>query len=185
MGAFEDGLGADLGAPQGGRRVGREVRVAGAAGEDHDPALLEVPHGPTADVRLGNLGHLDGGHDAGRLGHLLEGVLQRQGVDDGGEHPHVVGVGPVHAFARSRVPPPDVAAPDHDGDLGAQLEAGLGHLGSHAGHDRPVDPVAEGAVGERLPRKLQDDPLPAGRAPARRQITGHVISARLPLGRSD
>jgi hypothetical protein len=36
--------------------------------------------------------HLDGALDAGVDARLLEGVLQRQGVDHRGQHAHVVGV---------------------------------------------------------------------------------------------
>ena len=46
----------DLGRAQRRRRVGREERVAGAGGEDHDAALLEVAHRAAADVGLGDLG---------------------------------------------------------------------------------------------------------------------------------
>ena len=45
MGALEDGIGLDFGRPQRRRRVGREEGVAGAAGEDDHPSLLEVADG--------------------------------------------------------------------------------------------------------------------------------------------
>ena len=48
---------------------------------------------------------------------LLERVLQRQRIQDGGEHAHVVGGGAVHALAAGRQPAPDVAAADDDRDL--------------------------------------------------------------------
>ena len=53
--AHQQDVGADLAGAQGRRRVGREVRVAGAAGEDHDAPLLQVAHRAAADVRLGHL----------------------------------------------------------------------------------------------------------------------------------
>ena len=52
----QDDLGVDLGGAQRGGGVGREERVAGAGGEDHDAALLEVAHRAAADVGLGDLG---------------------------------------------------------------------------------------------------------------------------------
>ena len=57
-------LGLDLVGAQRRRRVGREERVARAAGEEHDAALLEVPDRAPADERLGDLPHLDRRHQA-------------------------------------------------------------------------------------------------------------------------
>ena len=51
----------DLHRPERRRRVGREVGVARASGEDDDAALLEVALGAPPDVRLGDLADLDGG----------------------------------------------------------------------------------------------------------------------------
>ena len=51
----QDRLGVDLERPQRRRGVGGEERVAGARGEDHDPALLEVAHRAAPDVGLGDL----------------------------------------------------------------------------------------------------------------------------------
>ena len=56
--------------------------------------------GAAPDIWLGHLRHLDRRHHARRLAHLLQGILQGEGVDDGRQHHHVVGVGPVHALAR-------------------------------------------------------------------------------------
>ena len=55
----QDALRADLERAQGGGRVGGEERVAGAAGEDDDPLLLEVADRPAPDVGLGDLLHRD------------------------------------------------------------------------------------------------------------------------------
>ena len=51
----QDRLGADLERAESRRGVRREERVAGAAREDDDPALLEMAHRTPADVRLGDL----------------------------------------------------------------------------------------------------------------------------------
>ena len=51
---------------------------------------------------------------------LLEGVLQRQRVHDGGEHADVVGLRAVHALGRGGDAAEDVAAADDDGDLDAR-----------------------------------------------------------------
>jgi hypothetical protein len=69
----------------------------------------------TTDVGLGDLGHVDGALHAGGLAELLEHVLERQGVDDRGQHAHVVGLGAVHARSltghpRQMLPPPTTIA---------------------------------------------------------------------------
>ena len=53
--AHQDRLRPDLERAQRGGGVGREERVAGAGGEDHDAALLEVADRAAADVRLRDL----------------------------------------------------------------------------------------------------------------------------------
>ena len=85
--------------------------------EDHDPALLEVADRAAADVGLGDLGDLDRRHHAGVGTRLLERVLERQRVEHRGQHPHVVGGGPVHAGRRALEAAVDVAGADHDRDL--------------------------------------------------------------------
>ena len=87
----------DFGGSKGGRGVGGEVRVTHACGENHYPALLEVPDGPAPDVGLGHFSHLDGRQDPGGLAVLLERVLEGKGVDHRPEHPHGVRRRPVHA----------------------------------------------------------------------------------------
>src|SRR5262249_41062369 len=91
---------------------------------------------------------------------LLEGILQGQRVDDGREHPHVVGGGPVHAAGARRDAAEDVAAADDNGHLDAQLDD-LPHLGRDAVEHRRVDPVAL-APGQRLTREFQDDTAVGG-----------------------
>ena len=51
---------------------------------------------------------------------LFEGVLQREGVDDRGQHAHVVGLRPVHADGAGGDAAEDVAAADDDGQLHAE-----------------------------------------------------------------
>ena len=99
LGRLEQDLGVDLDGAQGGRRVGREVRVAGAGHEHRDAALLEVADRAAPDVRLGDLVHRDRGHDPGRHAGPLEGVLEGQAVHDRREHADVVAGRAVHARA--------------------------------------------------------------------------------------
>src|SRR5690606_26209076 len=110
----------DLHRSQGRRRVRREVGVARARREHHHVAAIQVADGAPADVRLRDLADLQGGHHPGAHPAALEGVLEREGVDDRGEHAHVVALGPVHALAGSLEPAEDVATPHDQADLDAR-----------------------------------------------------------------
>ena len=63
-GGLEQYVGLDLHGAEAGGGVGGEEWVPGAGGEDDDAVLLEVAHGAATDIGLGDLVHLDGGHDA-------------------------------------------------------------------------------------------------------------------------
>src|SRR5919199_4645455 len=151
----EDRLGVDLARPQRGGRVGREERVAGAGGEDHDAALLEVAHRAPADVRLGDLADVERRLHA-RVGvQLLECVLELQRVQDDREHPHVVGGRAVHPLRRAGDPAVDVAGAEHDRDLDAAVVHALDLLGDLA-QALEVGAVLEVAH-QRLAGQLEQD----------------------------
>ena len=133
---LEQDFGVDLDGTKRGGRVGREVRVAGAGDEQGDASLLEVTDRASADVRLGDLVHRDRGHDPGRDAGPLEGVLERQAVHDGREHPDVVARGPVHPPCRRGEAAEDVAAADDDPDLHAKA-MDLGDLARDERAERP------------------------------------------------
>ena len=172
LGRLEQDLGVDLDRAQGGRRVGREVGIAGAGHEHDDAALLEVPDRAAADVRLGDLVHGDRGHDPGRDARALERVLEGEAVHDRGEHAHVVAGRPVHAPRRRGQPAEDVAATDHDADLDTQA-VDLRDLAGDERADRRVDAVR--AIPEqRLARQLEQDPAVA--QAARRPEAGSVTA---------
>src|ERR1700759_4741235 len=75
--------------------------------------------GATADVGLGHLMHLDGAHHTGVMTDLFESVRQREGVDDGREHSHVIAGDAIHTFRREGDAPEDIASADYDTDLNA------------------------------------------------------------------
>ena len=113
------GLGADLEGAQRAGSVGGEERVAGPCREQHDTALLEVAHRPAADVGLGDLGDGDRRLDARVRTESLECILEREGVEERREHAGVVGGRAVHPLGGGLHAAVEVAAADHDGDLGA------------------------------------------------------------------
>ena len=100
--------------------VGGEVRIAGAGREHHDAALFEVADGAAPDERLGHGAHFDRGQHARRHAVVFERVLQRERVDHGGEHAHVVAGRAVHAARAGGQAAEDVAAADHDAGLDAE-----------------------------------------------------------------
>ena len=94
--------------------------------------------GAPADERLGDGAHLDGRDHARHDALLLERVLQREGVDDRGEHAHVVGGGAVHPARAGREAAEDVAAADDDGGLDAE-GLNLADVAGDARGDRGID----------------------------------------------
>src|SRR5687767_14570254 len=73
---FKNDLRPDLIRAQGGRRVGGEIRIAGACSENHDASLFKMANSAAPNEHLGNFLHLDRGLDAGENVHLLESILK-------------------------------------------------------------------------------------------------------------
>ena len=81
-------------------------------------------------------------------------------VDDGGQHPHVVGGGAVHARGGVGDAAEDVPAADHRAHLRAQRVHALDLVGQVVG-ERPVD--AEGLLAQqRLAGELEQDAFERG-----------------------
>ena len=157
VGGLHQDLSANLARPERRGGVGGEVRVASSGSVDSDASLLEVADGAATDVGLGDLAHLDGAHDTAVHPVALEAVLERERVNDCGEHAHVVALRTVHAGSRTLKAAEDVPATYDDGDL----DAGLADRGDLLG-----EPLRNGgidAVGlvahQRLPRELEKNAL--------------------------
>src|SRR3954453_7668037 len=117
---FQDGFCLDIHGAQRGGGVGGEVGVAGASGEDHDAFFFKMTDGAAADEGLRDLIHLDGRLHAGVHALLFKGVLQGKGVQNGGEHAHVIGGNAVHGAGLLGDAPKEIAAANHNGDLHAE-----------------------------------------------------------------
>ena len=93
---------------------------------------------------------------------MFEDVLQGQCVHDGGQHAHVVGLGPVEAVFGAGHTTPEVAASGDDGDFNPQV---LPYVDDVVGH--PIDDLvidSESSVaGESLARQFEKDSIPAWR----------------------
>src|SRR5207302_3401859 len=88
--ALENHVGLHLHGAQRRRGIGGEVRIPGAGGKNYHAPFFQVPLGAPADKRLGDRPHFDGGHHARNDAVLFGGILHGEGVDHGGQHPHVV-----------------------------------------------------------------------------------------------
>ena len=149
----QDRLRADLERTECACGVGREERVAGARGEQNHASLLEVSHGPPADVRLRDLRDGDRRLDTCVGAEPLEGVLEREGVQERGQHPGIVGGRTVHPLGCGLHAAVEVSAADDD----RELRAGAPHrddLACDRDHGVGIDPVL--AVShQRLARELE------------------------------
>src|SRR5207237_6393507 len=140
--------------------IGGEVGIAGPGGEDDDTAFFEMSDGAAADVRLGQLLHVDRALHAREDAQLFQRVLERQRVDHRRQHAHVIGARAIHSLGAGGDAAEDVSAPDHDADLDAQLDDVAHLLGDLLQRLRgnPVLPLTH----QRLAAQLQEDELESG-----------------------
>ena len=158
FGGLEESVSTDFTGPKGGGGVGREEGMTGASGEDDHASLVEVAEGPATDEGFGDVFHFDGGHDAGLNSGMFEGVLEGEGVDDRGEHAHVIGGVAVHpAFAGGGGAPPDVSSSDDDGELEGGRE-NVADLVGKATRDGLGEVIA--GFGESFAGKFQKETTP-------------------------
>ncbi len=165
VGALQHHVGLDLGGAEGGGRVGGEERVAHAGGEDDDPALLEVAHGPTADVGLGHLGMSMAlctrvgwpwrSRASCRASALMTVASMPMWSAVARSMP-----ARLHRWRRARC----CRRRRRRRSRRRARTGGIGDLAGDAVDGHPVDGLVDLRRGERLTRHLQDDPPPAGGA---------------------
>lgn len=135
LGGLEEGVGIDLGGTERRTRIGREKRIAGAAGENHDRPLREKFAGATGVKGGGNLRHLLGSHHDGSRADTLKRVLDGQGVDNRGQHAHRVTENAVRALLGTRQAAEDIASAEHDADFdphGHEAGETIGDIGQNS-----------------------------------------------------
>src|SRR6266404_2927175 len=121
LGGLQENLGINLDGAQAGRGVGGEEGIARAGAEYDDPPLLQMAHCPAPDIVLAYFVDPQRRHDP-RIDPLgLERILHRQGVDDRGQHSHVIRGHSIHSSARQTGAAEDVAASQYHGHLHAHL----------------------------------------------------------------
>ena len=157
LGALEQRVAVHLRRPQRGRGIGGEERVSGAGREDHDPALLHVTLGPTADIGLADRAHRDRRLHTGLHAVPLHDALQSERVHHGGEHAHVVGRGAIHSGCGARDTPEDVPAAHDETDLDTSGDD-VGDIGRDPGQDLTIETVFL-LSHERFAGNLQQDAL--------------------------
>ena len=138
IGRLEHRLRADLGRAQHRGRIGGEERVAGAAGEDHDRAVVEMAQRALALVGFADLGHGERRHGAGGRTGALERGFEHERIHHRRQHAHGVAGRPRHALSRDLDPAQDVAAADHDAERHAERARG-DEIGGIAVDRRLVD----------------------------------------------
>ena len=121
---------------------------------------VPLVHPAAPDERLGHRSHVDRRHHARLHPEVQKGFLQRQAIDHGREHAHVVGGDAVHAVGGVRDAAKDVAAAHHDAHFNPE---GVGFA------DLFGQIVGEGAVyseglgsEERFSGKLEENALVDG-----------------------
>ena len=151
----QDNVRVDLRRAEHRRGIRGEKRRADAAAEDDHAALLKVPDGAGADIRLRDLLNFQRGLDAHVHALLLQHVGDRHAVHRRGEHPHVVGAGALDIALAVLHAAPEVAAADDDAHLYAGLHALLDDV-RHLTDDAEVQAKVLVAR-ERLAADLEQD----------------------------
>jgi len=100
---------------------------------------FHVADGAPPDERFSDGAHFDGRRDPRVDADVFQRVLQREGVDDGGEHAHVVRRRAIHAACACRQAAKQIATANHDARLYAELLNLLDVPGDLRG-DRRIDP---------------------------------------------
>ncbi len=116
-------------------------------------------------------------HDAGVRAHLLERVLKREGVHDGGQHAHVVRRDAVHLLGRGSDSAEEITAPDNHPDL----HSGAGHVGDFSAQSL----YTLGVDTEPLPASAITSPLSFSRIRLYFGVGGHgrlLLAADLEAG---
>ena len=127
--SLEHHIGAHFHSAQSGCRIRGEERVAGAAAEHGDLALIHGAQGILAGKGLCHLRHGDGGEHLSGHTQLFQLIGDSQCVHHGCQHADLIGQSALHFAAGTAAP--EVAAANHDADLHTQLVRFL-----HAAADR-------------------------------------------------
>ena len=113
-----------------------KYRIAGARSENNDSTELQMANSAAEDKWLGYVFHFNGCLNTGLDADLLERAPQRESVDHGSKHPHVIRRGAIHPAIRRRKTAPDISAADHHCHLDAEIAHLFDAFGNIAYHRR-------------------------------------------------
>jgi hypothetical protein len=151
--------GIDLKGPLDASRVRREERRSESRRKDYYTAFFQVANCPAGNIGLGNLPHRDGRLHSRFSSSLIQEVLQSDGIDDGPEHPHVVGSWPIHTLLCEFSAAELVAPTTYDRDLNLVYLDRLCDLSRYFTQSGDVQTVAfEFVVAKSLSTELQQHP---------------------------
>src|SRR5690606_8018988 len=119
--SLEQGVCANFCCPQGCCGISGEERITGSTRKDHDLALVHIGGCLTLRKTLAQFWHGDGGKNDGLDTKLDERRAQRQRVDDGREHPHVIAADAMPSASSHRHAAEDIAPTDIDADFDAHF----------------------------------------------------------------
>ena len=128
-GALQNDVCFNLNGAQGSCRVRGEVRVARSATKNDHAAFLQMANGLASNKRLRNFVHLNGGLQSRENAFCFQGALQRQTVDHGGQHAHVVCLHAVHALSGTFHAAENVTAANDNAHLHSQFHYRLDFAG--------------------------------------------------------
>ena len=131
--------------------------MARAAAEDHDRAALEIFDRLFGVIALAHALDVHGGKELGLDAALGKHVGQREAVHGRGQHAHTVGADALDLAVAVLDAAPEVAAADHDADLGAKLYAALDLLAD--GRDKRKVIARFFLGGKRLAADLDENSL--------------------------
>lgn len=169
LGSFEDDFSANFVGAQRCGRVGGEVGVAGAGDENDHPVLFQMAHGSAQNERFGDLIHRNGRLHPGFNAHFFEAIHDRETVDDGGEHAHIIPGGAIDAAAGALEAAKDVSTANHHANLDPHI-VDLFDLITNATEHAGIDGIFA-VTTEDFAAQFEHDAFEAGGGVSRRGFT--------------
>src|SRR5438094_758774 len=76
-----------------------------------------MPDGAASDIGLGQFRNFNGALHTGGNSHFLKRILEGHGIDESGQHPHIICRDAVNPSSAIRSPAPNVSSPHNDSHL--------------------------------------------------------------------